>query len=290
MWTALTGQPVDGVIAIDVVAVRQLLAATGPVEVNGQQVSADNVDEYLLHDQYEALTDNAADAGDRNDALGALARAVISQLQGQSLDLTALADSMSGAVAGRHLMVWSQSPTAEAAWQAAGVSGSLARRSLAVSLVNLSSNKLDPYVPVHVAVGTAADGANTAVTLTVTVHNTTPPGQSQFIAGPPPGSDLPYGAYQGVVAANVPGSATQVTMSGVHTLAVNGADGPTWAVGSLITVPAGGTSTVGVHFVLAGHHGTMQLVPSARVPPEQWQVGAHTVSDAAPANITWSVG
>ncbi len=289
MWTALTGQPVNGVIAIDVVGVRQLLEATGQVDIDGQEVSADNVDQYLLHDQYEALTDNAADAGDREDALGSLARAVISQLQGQSLDLTALADSMSGAVAGRHLMVWSASPAAEAAWQGAGVSGTLPSRSVAVSLINLGSNKLDPYVPVHVAVGTSRAGADTAVTLTVTVHNTTPPGQSQFIAGPPPGSDLPYGAYSGLVAANVPGSAMHVTMSGVPTLAVDGPDGPTRAVAALVTIPAGATSTVAVHFVLPGHQGTMQLVPSARVPPEEWQVGPRTVSDAAPADITWSV-
>jgi len=143
---------------------------------------------------------------------------------------------------------------------------------------------------VHVAVGTAPDGADTAVTLTVTAHNTTPPGQSQFIAGPPPGSNLPYGAYSGVVAANVPGSATHVTMSGVPTLAVDGPDGPTWTVGALVTIPAGGTSTVAVHFVLPGHHGTMQIVPSARVPSEEWQVGMRTVSDSAPVTITWSVG
>ena len=233
MWTALTGQPVNGVIAIDVVGVRQLLEATGPVVVNGQEVSADNVGQYLLHDQYESLTDNAADAGDREDALGSLAKAVISQLQGQSLDLTALADSMSGAVAGRHLMVWSANPSTEAAWQAAGVGGGLTSRSVAVSLVNLGSNKLDPYVPVHVAVGTSPEGADTSVTLTVTAHNTTPPGQSQFIAGPSPGSSLPYGAYSGVVATNVPGSAMHVTMNGVPSLAVDGPDGPTRVVGAL---------------------------------------------------------
>ena len=33
MWTSLTGQPVDGVIALDVAGLRQLLAATGPVQV-----------------------------------------------------------------------------------------------------------------------------------------------------------------------------------------------------------------------------------------------------------------
>ena len=73
MWTSLTGQSVNGVIAIDVIGVQQLLQATGPVDVDGQTVSAGTVGSYLLHDQYENLTDNAADAGDRQDALGQLA-------------------------------------------------------------------------------------------------------------------------------------------------------------------------------------------------------------------------
>lgn len=287
MWTALTGQPIDGVIAVDVVAVQQLLVATGPVDVNGQEVSADNVTSYLLHDQYVGLTDNAADAGDRTDALGQLARAVLSQLQGQSVDLTTLAKSMSGAVAGRHLMVWSADPTDEAAWQAAGVSGSLTPQSLAVSLINVGSNKLDPYVPVHVSVSTRADGVNTAVTVTVTTPNTTPPGESQFIAGPAPGSSLPYGAYTGLVTVNLPGPAGQVSMSGVPSVTVAGRDGPTWQVAGLVSVPAGGTSTVAVHFVMSGHQGSMQVVPSARVPSEQWQFGGQTTTDERPFTVSW---
>ncbi len=287
MWTALTGQPVNGVIAIDVIGVHQLLEATGPVDVSGQVVSADTVDQYLLQEQYEGLTDNAANANDREDALGQLAQAVISQLQGQSLDLTTLADSMSGAVSGRHFMVWSADPTDESAWQAAGVSGGLTQRSVAVNLINLGSNKLDPFTPVHVSVDTRPDGADTAVTMTVTARNTTPPGQSQFIAGPPPDSNVPYGTYTGVVAANVPGTAGRVTMTGVPTLAVAGRDGPTWVVGGLVTIPDGGTSTVTVHFLMAGHHGSMQLVPSARVPPEQWQFDRGTVTDAGPQTVSW---
>ncbi len=287
MWTALTGEPVDGVVAVDVVAVQQLLEATGPVEVGGQEVSAGSVAQYLLHDQYAGLSDNAADANDRTDALGQLARAVLSQLQGQSLDLTALAKSMSGAVTGRHLMVWSADPTEEAAWKSAGVSGSLTSRSLAVSLVNLGSNKLDPFVPLEVSVATRPSGSDTEVTATVTARNTTPPGQSQFVAGPAPGSNLPYGTYSGLVAFNLPGAATQVTVRGVPSLAVAGRDGPTWAVGGLVTVPAGGTSTVVARFLLPGQHGTMQVVPSARVPPEEWHADGRTTSDDGLFAVSW---
>lgn len=125
MWAARTGQQVNGVLAVDVAGLQQLMTATGPVVVAGRTISADNVEQYLLHDQYVGLSDATAGAGTRQDALGSLAGAVLRQLQGQSTDLRTLASAMAGAVAGRHLMLWSSDPTAQAAWVAAGVSGSL---------------------------------------------------------------------------------------------------------------------------------------------------------------------
>jgi hypothetical protein len=60
MWTKLTGQPVNGVMSFDVAGLRQLLGVTGPIEADGQTVSADNVEQFLLHDQYAGLTDRPA--------------------------------------------------------------------------------------------------------------------------------------------------------------------------------------------------------------------------------------
>ena len=128
MWTTLTGQAVNGVISIDVAGLRQLLEATGPVQADGETVTADTVEAYLLHDQYDGLTDNATGGTSRQDALGSLTSAILRQLQGQSLDIHALASSVSSAVAGRHLMVWSKNPVDQAAWVASGVSGSLTPR------------------------------------------------------------------------------------------------------------------------------------------------------------------
>lgn len=287
MWTALTGQRVDGVIALDVAGLERLLEATGPVEVGGQSVGAGNVEQYLLHDQYAGLTDNAADANDRQDALGALSRAILDQLQGETLDLTSLAKAMSGAVAGRHLMLWSSDPVAQAAWVASGVSGSLTPRSVTFSLVNLGGNKLDQYVPVQVAVSTAPSGPDTTVTMTARVSNTTPPGESQFIAGPFPGEPVAYGGYRGLVAVNLPASASHLALTGAGPLAVKGAEGPTWLLAAPITVPDGARSTVVVHFLMPGSHGSMTIVPSARIPPEEWTVAGVTSADTSPRTVTW---
>ncbi len=57
MWKASTGQSVDGVLAIDVAGLQDLLEVTGPVTTaSGQVVSASNVDQLLLHDQYVGET------------------------------------------------------------------------------------------------------------------------------------------------------------------------------------------------------------------------------------------
>ncbi len=287
MWTALTGQKVDGVLSLDVDGVRQLLQATGPVVADGQTISADNVDQFLLHDQYVGLTDTATGGATRQDALGALTSAVLRQLQGQTTNLRSLGSAVSAAVAGRHLMLWSSNPGAQAAWVVSGASGSLSPRSVDVSLINLGGNKLDQYVPVHVAVTTAPSGSGTAVTLTTRIVNNTPAGESQFIAGPFPGVAVDYGGYSGLVAANLPAAASDITMTGAGPLAIKSAEGPTWLVAAPLTVPDGATSTVVVRFRMPGNHGSMTLVPSARIPTEQWSSNGKTFDDSAPTTISW---
>ncbi len=287
MWTKLTGQPVDGVLSLDVAGLRALLQVTGPVQAGGQTISADNVEQYLLHDQYAGLTDNATADSGRLDALGALTGAILRQLQGQNLDITTFSTALSSAVAGRHLMVWSKNPVDQAAWVVAGVSGSLTPRSVDVSVINLGGNKLDQYLPVHVAVTTAATGANTTVSLTTRMDNVTPDGQSQFIAGPFPGEPVSYGGYRGLISTNLPALASHITMTGAGPLAVKGAEGPTWVLAAPVVIPQGTTSTVVVRFVMPGHHGSMTVVPSARVPAEQWTANGATFDDSAPRTISW---
>jgi hypothetical protein len=275
------------VIALDVAGVRQLLEATGPVEADGRTVSADDAEQFLLHDQYEGLNGESAGSNDRQDALGVLASTVLRQLQGQTTDLKSLASAVSSAVAGRHLMIWSKNPVEQAAWEVSGVSGSLTDHSVDVSLINVGGNKLDQYMSIHVTVSTERAGAGTEVALTTQVANATPPGQSQFIAGPFPGVPVSYGGYYGLVAVNLPSPAADITMTGAGPLAVKGGEGPTWVVAVPSTIPDGSTSTVLVRFRMPGHHGSMTVVPSARIPPEQWTADGRSFDDTAPTTITW---
>jgi len=212
---------------------------------------------------------------------------VLQELQGQSVDLHTLATAVTSAVDGRHLMLWSSDAKAQAAWEVSGVSGSLTPSSLLVAMVNRGGNKLDQYLPVHVAVHTAPSGSGTKVTLTTTLTNTTPPGLSQYIAGPYPGVPVDYGGYTGLITANLPAVASSITMSGAGPLAAKSAEGPTWLVAAPITIAQGDSSTVVITFHMPGSHGTMHLVPSARVPTVQWTAGGSSFDDSTSRTISW---
>ena len=52
MWEALEGETVDGVIVLDPVALAAVMAATGPIEVDGRRIDDGGVVRELLFDQY----------------------------------------------------------------------------------------------------------------------------------------------------------------------------------------------------------------------------------------------
>ena len=79
-------------------------------------------------------------------------------------------------------------------------------------------------------------------------------------------------------------------MTGAGPLAVEGPDGPTWNVAAPLTIPDGTTTTVVVRFQMPGHHGSMTVVPSARIPAEQWTANGRTFDDTAPTTITLVTG
>ena len=287
MWAARTGQHVDGVLSVDVAGLRQILTATGPVQAGGVTIDSGNVEQYILHDQYAGLSNDSAGNAARADSLGLIAHEVLRQLQGQSTELRTLASAVAGAVAGRHLMVWSAAPAAQAAWVASGASGGLTPRSLGVAVINRGGNKLDQFLHVSVRLDTRRVGNSTAVTMTTKLANQTPDGQAPFIAGPFPGLPLVYGDYSGLIADNLPGAATDISMAGAGSLTAEGAEGPTWLVAAPVLVHQGSSSTVVVRFRLPGTHGSMTIVPSARIPAEEWSYqGAH-VTDERPVTFSW---
>ena len=216
MWQAETGQHVDGVMAVDVVALTQLLAVTGPVTLpDGKVINSSNAEQFLLHDQYNGLSytgTNAAEAA-REEQQGALAEAEFNALDTESLDLKTLSDALAGMVAGRHILVWSTDPATEASWRATGVAGNLSADSTLVAVLNRGGNKLDPYLQVSCTLQVDGQGgSSTTGTLTVRMVNTAPPGQG-YVGGPYPGLGTVYGEYPGLLAVNLPAAARHLRVT-----------------------------------------------------------------------------
>jgi len=292
MWKAKTGQSVDAVMVLDVEAFRVLLDATGPVTSGGQVFDAANVVEYLLHDQYEAVQSDAANAT-RREQLSTIAGAVFANLRAGHYDPAKLASQLAGLVSGRHVLMWSADPSLEQSWNDVGVSGVLPSDALLVAMQNRGANKLDQFLTMstQLTVDPGQPGANqTKVTVAVTLHNQTPPGEPAYILGGQV-RNLPLGEYLGYLTVSMPGDATAVSVDGGEKPDAEGPDGATELVATLRTVGQGGTTRVVVSFVLPGRHGQLQVVSAARVPAATYTVTSQSPSvsipDDARPEIVW---
>ena len=292
MWRAKTGQQVNGVMALDVAGLKDLLDVTGPVvTANGTEVSADSVEQLLLHDQYagEGYSSDPSqpDQIARVDELGSLAGSVMHALEDQPLDLHKMVDALSSATAGRDLLLWSADPATEDIWRSTGVSGQLGSDSMMASVINRGGNKLDQYLAVNTSMHLSSSGGGTVGKLTITLANFTPPGQSPYIAGPYPGLGTHYGEYVGIVAVNLPGDVRNVTLGVGESTAVDGPEGSTLLVGVNVDLLPETSRQVTINFSLPQTHGSLTVLPSARVPAGSWNVDGGNFTADKPHAVVW---
>jgi len=282
MWTAAGGQPVDGVLALDPLALRGLLRATGGVKVDDRRVTADNVDDFLLHDQYAGINNADDPQRARREQLGNIAKAALEALQQRDWDLGGLASGLADAAHGRHLLAWSARPEEQRAWAAAKVDGTLGPRSLAVSVLNRGGNKLDRFLETQAKLRVERDDRSVSATLEILLQNTTPDGESGYIAGPSPGTGAGPGDYVGIVSVNLPAKADSITVEERDTFAAAGPDGPTKVVAVPVNVKKGSAQSLVFRFRLPADHPPIRVEPSARVPAIRWTTpGASFESDEA---------
>ena len=270
MWKADTGEDVDGVLGLDVETLKAVLTGTGPIEVDGERVSADNVERLIMHDQYlgVAIADSAQAA--RKERLGHIAKAAMQALQDGDFQIGPLASALAGVTGGRHFLAWSAHPGEQRDWQAAGVAGTVGGNDLLVGISNRGGNKLDQFLNVSSTLSLAVGPTFTDVTVTIVLANHTPAGEPAYVQGTFPGSGVQPGDYLGLVSVSMPGVATDVGIDASPEVNVYGRDGPTIQVAVQKAVRRGGRTTVVVHFRLPGVHGSLSVVASARVPAVVW--------------------
>ncbi|HVX19845.1 MAG TPA: DUF4012 domain-containing protein [Acidimicrobiales bacterium] len=181
---------VDGVIGVDVPALASLLKLTGPVTVPGigKPISATNVTPVLLNQLYQGYP--AGPQTVRHDDISAVARAAVDKMKTEHVDLAALAKALATDVAGRHLLVWDETPSYERTLVHAGASGAVdttdPTRTFHVAVESATAAKLDYFVHVNLRMDVTLQDQGTAVVYTyVTIINDAPAGQkSSYQLGP----------------------------------------------------------------------------------------------------------
>jgi hypothetical protein len=284
--TRMWGTPVDGVLALDPIAVQAIIEATGPVEVGGRRLEADAVDDFLLYEQYVGITsiNPSAQAG-RRELLGLLAKAALDNVDRGGWDMARLASTLARAARGRHVMAWAARPEEQRVWESAGIDGRLDDDSLMVSLLNRSANKLDRFVTLDADLSLRPDGGATAAELRVTVTNDTPPDAPVYVAGPFPGSPVGGGDYFGILSVNLPGFAGDIDSDGGDPVAA-GTDGPTRVHAVPVTVARGQSKAVIFRFRMAAS-GSLRVEPSARVPAVSWTAPGGSWQSGEARRVSW---
>lgn len=192
LWAQQSNIDVDGVIAIDPVALSYILEAVGPVTMaDGEIITAENVVELTESTVYNRFpTDQLA----RKQYLQDVAGEVVKKITGQVESPRKLLDALGKGVAEGRIAMWSANPSEEQVLEEtplAHVVPDDAAPYAAIVVNNLGGNKLDYYLKREIEYSAdSCEGETRKSTVTVRLTNTAPPGGlPDYVAAT--GNDLP---------------------------------------------------------------------------------------------------
>jgi hypothetical protein len=176
MWERQSGEKVDGVIALDQIALSYILSAVGPVKLaDGEIVSADNVVELTGSTSYIRFPD---DQVARKKYLQSIATEVVTKMTGQVQSPGKLLEALGRAAGERRISVWSASPAEQKVLEETPLGHVLPDSDAPFAQViinNFGGNKMDYYLKRDIEY--AADGCKGDMrnsTVTVRLSNTAP--------------------------------------------------------------------------------------------------------------------
>ncbi|WND58325.1 DUF4012 domain-containing protein [Mycolicibacterium vanbaalenii] len=172
MWAQKTGMTVDGVIAIDPIALSYVLGAVGPVTMpDGEVITKDNVVELTESTAYLRFsTDQMA----RKNYLQDIANQVVQKITAPVQSPRALLDALGRAIGERRIAVWSAVPEDQVLLEQTPLAHAVPEDPspyAGVVINNLGGNKMDYYL--ERSIEYVADGCDSPTRLsTVTVRLT----------------------------------------------------------------------------------------------------------------------
>lgn len=272
---------VDGVVMVDVIGLQQLVAVTGPVQVEDLTISFENAGDQLLYRNYLRFSESVGEArAQRAELQGRVGQAVFQALDERPTDLGRLFEAMKYMVQGRHLMGWSADSEEQLLWQRSGAAGQLDTQGLQISLVNRSGNKLDYHLRPEVVVSSRrAPGGERRVRLEITTANLPRSPTSQAVEG-----FSPKQHYNDLVA-YLPQNAADITTDTGKPFSRSGVEGGMRVVVKPLYLDLGATVTETIEFIIPADQ-PVKLLPSARAWPIPYTVkGKRTVTDVVPIEL-----
>ncbi|WP_263996270.1 DUF4012 domain-containing protein [Mycobacterium yunnanensis] len=187
MWAQQSGMDVDGVVAIDPVALSYILGASGPVVMpSGETVTEGNVVELTESTVYDRFpTDQVA----RKQYLQDVANEVVKKISGPVKSPRKLFDALGRAVSERRISVWSSVPDEQKLLEETPLAHEVpddAAPYAGIVVNNLGGNKMDYYLKRQIDYMADGCGGDTRLsTVTVRLTNTLPDATplSDYVAG-----------------------------------------------------------------------------------------------------------
>jgi hypothetical protein len=207
MWAEQSGMNVDGVMAIDPVALSYVLGAVGPITMpDGEVVTKDNVVELTESTAYRRFpTDQMA----RKNYLQDIANEVVKKVTGHIEKPRELLDALGKAVSERRIAVWSSSPADQKLLEETPLAHVIPNDPgpyAEVVINNLGGNKLDYYLRTEVEYAAdGCDGETRESTITIRLKNTAPDGPLPDYIGSSAGllPEIPIQAPRGTMLSSV---------------------------------------------------------------------------------------
>ena len=260
LWQHQFGQPVDGVVFLDPVALAELLRATGPVTLSGgTRLTAANAVQVLLVDAYRTFS-SRQDA-ERNSYLQEAARSVVQRLTQPGLRTAKVLQSIAKAAGSGHLQVVATDPQVEAQLVQARFGGALRADGPYLSVVtqDAGGSKLGVYLHRDVTYTGTPTGEATDLghgpeveedaTVTVTLTNAAPTGLPPYVTARPDDPRAPVGQakYWVSVYLGQDGTLLGATLDGRRRALTTGTEQGLAVFSTFVTIDGGASRVLRLH-------------------------------------------
>ncbi len=255
MYEQSFGRRLDGVIAVDAVALASLMQGTGSFDVAGfdETITSENVVRILSNDAYVDFPTQRS----QNEFLSSLIRTFWDRIESGDVDVQALAQGVGDAVGTQHLKIFVTDQKVRQELEALEADGSIERFGTNLQAVftnNYGVNKVDYYlqrkIDTRIEIG---QGGDVRVKTEVRLRNDAPAGpRSDLLGGVE--NDLPPGTNRQTLSFLTPTGAKlgALRVDGKTGGSIVYSDSKHPVVWDVITIPPGEKSVVSLTYVVRG--------------------------------------